>query len=186
MSPRSKASAMAISRLASMSSRPNALPPNFIRRVLTMVPELEEQNRRKAEQNFKNKMEKNGFVHLNRNIYYHRNRQLARNPLNRFYIKNQGPRSNANIIPRARALLKQAINVHYQAIPREEAARRPASVRLMKQQLKNMVNELHGRGPIFLVPARRPTAVNTANARRLVGAANKVQYNQPLRPTKRR
>jgi len=125
------------------------LPPNFIGRVLTMVPKLEEQNRIKAEQNFKNKMNKNGFIHLNRNIYYHKN--------GRFYFKNQGPKSITNISKKARPLLKNSI-VFSQTIPKEEEAGRTAGVKFMKDQLKAMVNQLNAmRNTIFLLPKRRPT-----------------------------
>jgi hypothetical protein len=125
------------------------LPQTVSKRVLNMVPKLEEQNRIKAEQNFKNKMNKNGFVHLNRNIYYHKN--------GRFYFKNQGPKSNANISKKAKALLKNSI-VFSQTIPKEEEAGRTAGVKFMKDQLKAMINQLNAmRNTIFLVPKRRPT-----------------------------
>ena len=130
-----------------MSMLKHGLPPNIRRRILNTVPKLEEQNRIKAEQNFKNKMNKNGFVHLNRNIYYHTN--------GRFYFKNKGPKSITNISKKAKELLKNSI-VFSQSIPIEKAAGRTASANFFKGQLKAMVNKLNAmRNTIFLVAKPR-------------------------------
>ena len=134
--------------VSTMSMYRQGLSQNVSKRVLNMVKNLEEQNRIKAEQNFKNKMEKNGFIHLNRNIYYH--------PNGRFYFKNKGEKINTNISKKAILLLKNAVGIHSRAIPGEEAAGRNASVKFMKGQLKAVVNELNAiRNTIFVVPKRR-------------------------------
>jgi len=130
-------SATRISAILSMKRKAH-ISNNILEKILKRVPELEEQNRRKAEQNFKNKMNREGFIQLNGNIWYRT--PISKNVIN-LYIKNQGYKSNKNVKKNVKKNLKIAIGVHNSST-KEETAGRAASAKFLKTQLKNMVNEL--------------------------------------------
>ena len=124
--------------ILSMKQKYPVTSSNMFEKILKLVPKLEEQN-------FKNKMNREGFVQLNGNIWYHIPISKTGKNVNTFYIKNQGYKYIKNVNQNVLNNLKFAVGVHYNNITKAEKDGRVASAKFLKNQLKNMVNELRGK-----------------------------------------